>query len=90
MTEILNAIPRTALPFDLPFHLPLRALKPVTYGLMHLVVAISVAFALTGSWKAALAIGLIEPAVQTVAYTVHERAWNRTPRANADAIATAH
>ncbi len=89
MSEILNAIPRTALPFDLPFRLPLRAFKPVTYGLMHLVVAITVAFILTGSWAAALAIGLIEPAVQTVAYTLHERAWSRAAP-SADVMASAH
>ncbi|WP_440958283.1 DUF2061 domain-containing protein [Oceanicaulis sp. LC35] len=89
MSEILNAIPRTALPFDLPFSVPMRALKPVTYGLMHLVVAITVAFTLTGSWKAALAIGLIEPAVQTIAYTLHERAWSHAPAASVDARASA-
>lgn len=74
MTEIVQSIPRSALPFDLP----VRALKPFTYGVMHLIVAIGVAYALTQNWKAALAIGLIEPAVQTIAYTVHERAWNRS------------
>ena len=36
-------------------------MKTVTYGLMHLVVAIAVAFALTRNLKAALAIGLLEP-----------------------------
>ena len=46
-------------------------LKTLTYGLMHLTVAIAVAFALTRNWQAALAIGLIEPFVQTIAYTVH-------------------
>jgi uncharacterized membrane protein len=51
------------------------ALKTLTYGLMHLTVAIAVAYAVTGDWRAALAVGLIEPAVQTVAYTLHERAW---------------
>ena len=74
MTEILQSIPRTPLPFDLP----VRAFKPVTYGVMHLIVAISVAYALTQNWKAALAIGLIEPAVQTFAYAFHERAWSRS------------
>ena len=54
-----------------------NALKTVTYGLMHLVVAMSVAFALTRDWRAALAIGLIEPLVQTVAYTVHEHVWSK-------------
>jgi len=54
-----------------------RLLKTLSYSLMHLSVAVCVAFVLTGSWRAALAIGLIEPAVQTVAYTLHERAWDR-------------
>ncbi|MEZ5946190.1 MAG: DUF2061 domain-containing protein [Hyphomonas sp.] len=55
----------------------LQAFKTMTYSLMHLSVAMTVAFLLTGSWPAALAIGLIEPLVQTVAYTLHERAWAR-------------
>ena len=57
--------------------MPKQALKTATYSLMHLSVAMTVAFLLTGSWHAALAIGLIEPMVQTVAYTLHERAWAR-------------
>jgi uncharacterized membrane protein len=52
-------------------------MKTGTYALMHLIVAIAVAYALTGSWAMALAIGLIEPAVQTVAFALHERAWSR-------------
>lgn len=55
----------------------MQALKTTTYALMHLVVAMAVAYALSGSWKIALGIGLIEPAVQTVAYTFHERFWKR-------------
>ncbi len=51
------------------------ALKTLTYGVMHLVVAVTVAYAVTRSWQAALAVGLIEPLVQTVAYNFHERAW---------------
>lgn len=54
-----------------------HAMKTVTYGLMHLTVAVAVAFALTRNWHAALAIGLIEPMVQTVAYTFHERFWKK-------------
>lgn len=57
--------------------MPRHALKTLTYSAMHFAVAITVAFALTRSWKAALAIGLIEPLVQTVAYTLHERVWER-------------
>lgn len=56
--------------------LGIRALKPVTYSLMHLTVAIGVAFALTGDWRIALGVGVIEPMVQTVAYMLHEKAWS--------------
>ncbi len=51
------------------------ALKTASYSLMHFVVAIAVTFAVTGDWRAALAVGLIEPAVQTVAFLLHDRAW---------------
>jgi uncharacterized membrane protein len=44
---------------------------------MHFVVAVTVAFALTRDWKVALAIGLIEPMVQTVFFTLHDRIWTR-------------
>jgi len=57
--------------------LPVSIVKTASYMIMHLAVAMAVAFALTGSWAAALAIGMIEPAVQTVAYAVHEKAWRR-------------
>jgi uncharacterized membrane protein len=44
---------------------------------MHFVVAVTVAFALTRDWRVSLAIGLIEPLVQTVFFTVHDRIWAR-------------
>ena len=50
-------------------------IKTATYGAMHLVVAVAVAFALTGDLAIALGIGLLEPLVQTVFYNLHERAW---------------
>jgi uncharacterized membrane protein len=55
--------------------LGIRALKPVTYSIMHLSVAIAVAYALTRDWRIALGVGVIEPMVQTVAYMLHEKAW---------------
>ncbi|WP_292051501.1 MULTISPECIES: DUF2061 domain-containing protein [unclassified Brevundimonas] len=61
----------------LPRSLKQVALKTVTYGVMHFAVAVSVAFALTGNIRAALAIGIIEPLVQTVFFTIHDRIWTR-------------
>ncbi|MFN0022658.1 MAG: DUF2061 domain-containing protein [Parvularculaceae bacterium] len=57
--------------------MPQPALKTLTYGFMHLVIAVAVAYAVTRNWQAALAVGLLEPLVQTVAYNFHERAWAR-------------
>jgi uncharacterized membrane protein len=63
-------------------------MKTATYCLMHLVVAVTVAFALTRSWRAALAIGIVEPLVQTVAFALHERLWHsRTAASSAAAPA---
>lgn len=53
--------------------------KTVSYGVMHLLVAMAVAYAITGNIAAAFAIGLIEPSVQTIAYHFHEKAWGRKP-----------
>ncbi len=54
-----------------------QILKTSTYAVMHFVVAVAVAFALTQNWQIALGIGMIEPLVQTFAYTIHERLWER-------------
>ncbi|KQW67075.1 hypothetical protein ASE17_20320 [Phenylobacterium sp. Root77] len=52
-------------------------LKTCTYGVMHLTVAIIVAFALTRDWRIALAVGVVEPVVQTAAFAIHERLWSK-------------
>jgi uncharacterized membrane protein len=57
--------------------MPRTLLKTCTYSLMHLTVAVTVAYVLTHDWRIALGVGVIEPMVQTVAYTFHERLWNR-------------
>jgi hypothetical protein len=41
--------------------------KKATYSVIHMVVAIGVAYALMGSWIVALGIRLVEPVVQNVA-----------------------
>ncbi|ACG79632.1 conserved hypothetical protein [Phenylobacterium zucineum HLK1] len=51
------------------------AMKTASWSVTHMIVAIAVAYALTQNWRAALAVGLIEPIFQTIAFAVHERAW---------------
>lgn len=49
--------------------------KTVSFALVHFTVAFSVGYALSGSIAVGGAIALVEPAVNTVAYYWHERAW---------------
>jgi uncharacterized membrane protein len=53
-----------------------KLIKTGTYSVMHLTVAVAVAYALTRDWQIALSVGLIEPMVQTVAYSFHESIWS--------------
>lgn len=52
-------------------------IKTMTFGVMHFVIAFSVAFALTGDVVIGGAVALVEPAVNTVAYYFHDRVWER-------------
>ena len=57
-------------------------LKTLSYAVMHMCLAIIVAYILSDSWKVALAIGTIEPCVQTIAFFFHERAWHKIDKGN--------
>ena len=72
------------------FSADLLSLKTASYALMHLVVACLVAYALTWDWRQALAIGIIEPFVQTFAFAAHDRYWRgrEQSRAMAETPAT--
>lgn len=54
--------------------------KTMTYYVMHLVVAASVAYAVTGDLVAALTLSLLEPTVQMLTFYLHERFWERKAR----------
>lgn len=59
------------------FGADLLSLKTASYAVMHLCVAIAVAYALTLDWRKALAIGILEPFVQTFAFALHDRYWRK-------------
>jgi uncharacterized membrane protein len=50
--------------------------KTVTFAILHFTVAFSVGYALTGDIVIGGAVALIEPAINTVAFYFHEKAWN--------------
>ncbi len=52
-------------------------MKTGSYYLLHMVVAATVAYAVTGNFWAAMTLSILEPTVQAVAYFFHERMWTR-------------
>ena len=51
--------------------------KTLSFAVLHFTVAFSVTWALTGSLLIGGLVALVEPAINTVAYHLHERAWRR-------------
>ena len=50
--------------------------KTLTFGVVHMTVAFTVAYLMTGSVVIGGAMALVEPAVNTVAYFFHEKTWD--------------
>jgi len=63
--------------------------KTLTFGIMHLGIAFSVTYALTGSLAISGAITFIEPAVNTVAHYFFDKYWERRKGSTADGQASA-
>lgn len=51
--------------------------KTATFAIMHMSVAFGVVYMMTGSVALGSAVALVEPAVNTIAYFVHEKVWER-------------
>lgn len=61
--------------------------KTFTFAIVHFFVAFTVTYLLTGSFVLGGLIALIEPAVNTVAYFFHEKAWQAFGREKATVAA---
>lgn len=53
----------------------LDLVKTVTFALLHFGVGFGVTYLLTGSVAISTGVALIEPAVNTVVFFFHEKAW---------------
>mgnify|MGYP003512846019 FL=1 len=51
--------------------------KTLSYYIMHITVAMLVGYFVTGSLAMAIALSLIEPTVQAMAFFFHEKFWER-------------
>ena len=54
-------------------------MKTLSYGSLHFSVGFGVVYLLTGEVTLAAGVALIEPAVNTVVFYFHEKAWARFP-----------
>nr|WP_298690316.1 DUF2061 domain-containing protein [uncultured Dongia sp.] len=54
-------------------------LKTGSFAALHFTVGFGVAYLISGSLPVALGVALIEPAVNTVVFFFHERAWAKVP-----------
>jgi uncharacterized membrane protein len=61
--------------------------KTISFALVHMTVAFSIVYLMTGSLALGGAVALLEPAANTVAYFFHEKAWERFSRKTAGAHA---
>lgn len=62
-------------------------IKTLTFACVHFTVAFTVAYLLTGSVEVGGLVALVEPLCNTVAYHLHEKAWQRFGRRSAHAEA---
>ncbi len=59
--------------------------KTISFAVVHFTVAFSVGYFMTGSVLVGGAIALVEPAINTVAYYLHEQFWSHKQKAQEQA-----
>jgi len=63
--------------------------KTITFACVHFAIAFTVAWALTGDVLIGGALALIEPAINTVGFHLHEKVWRRIERGGPSTAPTA-
>ena len=60
--------------------------KTASYYVVHIAVAATLAYAVTGNLWMAITLSLLEPTVQAFAFFFHEKAWERANARRATAV----
>ncbi len=76
--QALNSIPTSRWGSTHDFTLK----KAAAFYVTHIMVAAMVAYAVTGNWLAAFALRVLEPTVQAVVFSFHERLGQAAVRGN--------
>ncbi|MEN3975541.1 DUF2061 domain-containing protein [Emcibacter sp. SYSU 3D8] len=66
--------------------MPRDLIKTATFAVLHFLVGFAVTYAFTGSVAVATGVALVEPAINTVVFFFHERAWRMTDQPGTDAV----
>lgn len=53
--------------------------KTLSFAAIHFTVAFSLVYLMTGSLMTGGLVALVEPCVNTLAFHLHEKLWNRRP-----------
>jgi uncharacterized membrane protein len=64
-------------------------LKTVTFALMHISIAFTIVYLMTGDFMVGGAVAVVEPLCNSVAYFFHERLWERRRTGSIDSAAPA-
>lgn len=64
-------------------------LKTITFAIVHFTVAFTVTYLLTGSLVVGGAVALVEPAINTVVFYVHEKIWQKLKSAQGQSYSLA-
>ncbi len=51
--------------------------KTISFAIVHFTVAFSLVYLMTGSFMTGGLVAVIEPCVNTLAFHLHEKVWNR-------------
>ncbi|WP_297810501.1 DUF2061 domain-containing protein [uncultured Methylophaga sp.] len=62
--------------------------KTISFAIVHFTVAFTVGFLLTGSILFGSVMALIEPAINTVAFYFHEKAWQHFQARDRETVST--
>ena len=52
-------------------------LKTISFAAMHISIAFTIVYLMTGDFMVGGAVALVEPLCNSVAYFLHERLWDR-------------
>lgn len=61
--------------------------KTISFAIVHFTVAFTVGYLMTGSILFGSAMALVEPAVNTVAFYIHEKVWGQLKQADQTEVA---